>query len=497
VANAVDEPQAVHPAGETLVIPVGSVTGIPTQAIEALASPQLHVDELAARIGLARPGATARVPIHDGPELLFVCVGADGVEASVDDVRRAAMAAARRCADRVSVTTTLCCAGSAGSAEATAAAEGWVLGSYQYRPESALDVVANAAAAARGEADRLATVTHLAADLDAVRLGTVLGEAANLARDLVNTPAAALVPEDFAAVCERIGEACGFDVSVRREEELRAEGFGGLIGVGRGSLHQPVLVEMRYGPEDGTRHIAIAGKGITFDAGGLSLKSTRGMLTMKADMAAAAAVLAAFVALSRLGSPTPVRGYLACAENMPGPDAMRIGDVLRHRDGTTVEVTDADCEGRLVLADAIAFAVEANPAAIVDLGTLSSTTGLGPDIWAGFGTDSGLVEELAAAGRASGEVGWPMPLWKPYAAGLASDVADHRNYDHDATQPYGSMLAALFLEPFSRGLPWAHIDLGLTVMRSQPDETWCAGANGRGARTLARFLLAWDGAGTT
>jgi leucyl aminopeptidase len=200
-------------------------------------------------------------------------------------------------------------------------------------------------------------------------------------------------------------------------------------------------------------------------------------------------VLGAFVALAGLGSDVPVRAYLACAENLPGPTATRIGDVLRHRNGRTVEVTDADCEGRLVIADAIAYAAEAGPAAIVDLATLTSSSGLGPDIWAGFGSDDALLSEALAAGRAVGEPGWAMPMWEPYGAGLASDVADARNFDPDATQVHGGITAALFLQPFNAGVPWAHLDLGLTVMRTAPDRYWARGANGRGVRTITRLLL--------
>lgn len=467
--------------GTTVVVPIGAGGTAPSALDDFLIGAGANVDVrgIGRRLGLVEPGEVARVPLVDGPDLVYVVVGDPCPNLEFDHVRQAAMAAARRCGSASAVFNAVGCWDDADPRCATAAAEGWVLGAYQYRRDwTVSDLLARL---------EPAPVRHWGAELP-VRDGVVLGGAANLARDLVNAPPGQLPPARLASVCEELGRALGFEVRVHDHVALEREGFGGIVGVGRGSACPPVLVELRRGG-DGP-HTALVGKGITFDAGGISLKPSQGMLAMKADMSGAAAVLGAFVALAGLRSHVPVRAYLACAENMPGPAATKIGDVLRQRGGRTVEVTNADCEGRLVVADALAYAIEAAPAAIVDLATLTSTTGLGPEIWAGFGTDDALLAQVLAAGNASGEPGWAMPLWAPYRKGLVSDVAESRNFDPEATQPYGAITAALYLEPFAAGVPWAHVDLGLTVMTSGPDRYRASGANGRGVRLLSRFLLA-------
>ncbi|MFB9831410.1 leucyl aminopeptidase family protein, partial [Actinoallomurus acaciae] len=355
-------------------------------------------------------------------------------------------------------------------------AENWLMGGYAFD--------AYRTTAGRTVCEEL---TMWRCDARSVETGVIIGEAANHARDLVNTPAGDLVPLDLAARCQDLADTYGFTVRLVQGQELIDGGFGGLLGVGAGSAHPPVLIEIERGRPD-LPHVALVGKGITFDSGGLSLKSTSEMLTMKADMSGAASIIGALVALERLGSPTHVRAYLACAENMPGTTAMRVGDVLRHRNGLTTEVVDTDCEGRLVLGDALAYAAEAAPAEIIDIATLSSSSGLGPDMWAVLGTDPGIVERLLQAGAASGEPGWELPLWDAYASRLRSDVADIRNYDLSIVTPFGAILAALYLRRFVTGVPWAHIDLALTVMRSERTAAWSTGANGNGTRTLARYL---------
>ncbi|MBO9523698.1 MAG: leucyl aminopeptidase [Nocardioidaceae bacterium] len=462
----------------TIIVPVGVDGGVPPTVLRAVAGLGIDADleAWAPRLGLRRPGDTAVLPLGSGADVLLTAVGGADPALEHDHVRQAAMAAARRLSPggaAVNLTGTW----SDEEGAYAAAAEGWTLGAYAYAAPS--DGAVLLSRMAPGD------VRHAGPE-EVVREAVVAASATNLARDLVNAPPGQLVPERLASLCADLGAALGFDVRVHRRPELEAGGFGGILGVGRGSENPPVLVELARGAGDS--HVALVGKGITFDAGGLSLKTSRGMLTMKADMSGAAAVLGAFVALATLGSDVSVRGYLACAENMPGPSATRIGDVLRHRGGRTVEVTDADCEGRLVVGDALAYAVEHAPAAIVDLATLTSSSGLGPQLWAGFGNDRPLLDEVLSAGSASGEPGWPMPLWEPYRPGLRSDVADARNFDPDATQAFGGITAALYLRPFVDDVPWAHVDLGLTVMRSAADDIWAGGAYGRGVRTLTRFL---------
>ncbi len=235
-------------------------------------------------------------------------------------------------------------------------------------------------------------------DPAAVETGVILGEATGVVRDLVNTPGGELPPQALAAACRELGAAHGFEVRVLEREELERERFGGLLAVAAGSAEEPVLIELERGDRD-RPHLALVGKGITFDAGGLSLKSPAGMRTMKGDMSGAAAIVGALVAADRLGLPSHVRAYLPCAENMPGGAALRVGDVVRHRNGLSTEVLDTDCEGRLVLADALAYAAEPRPAQLIDLATLSSYTGVGPELWAVLGTAPEICRRLRGSRR--------------------------------------------------------------------------------------------------
>ncbi|WCB95155.1 putative cytosol aminopeptidase [Baekduia alba] len=457
-----------------LAVPVLADGTVPEAALRALGPAGAAAAALAARLAPHVLGAHAWVaPAAGGPDVLLVGVGA----ADLGALRTAAMAAGR-VADRPRVASLLAAAyASADAAAATAVAEGWALGAYRF------DAYRSRATASRAE-----EVVLVGGDPDAVALGAALGEAAGVTRDLVNTPPGDLPPLALADRCRELGAVHGFTVRVREGRELAQGGFGGLLAVGAGSANPPALIELERGrPED--PHIALVGKGITFDAGGLSIKTNLEMQTMKADMAGAAAVIGAFVAADRLGLDTHLRGYLACAENLPSGSAFRVGDVLRHRNGLTTEVVDTDCEGRLVLADVLAYTAEAAPSLIVDLATLSSQTGLGPRMWAGLGTDRAAVARLVAAGAASGEPGWELPLHEGYLDHLRSGVADLRNRDPAFAYAPGAVLAGLYLRHFVADVPWAHMDLGISVMRPRGDRAWAEGANGTGARTLARFLL--------
>lgn len=464
---------------DAIVVPVFTDGTVPAAVLDALGPLAGDVPATAARFAWSKPGASVWLaPGSGAPDLLLLGVGAAG-EIDRDALIVAAMAAGRA-NDRPRVACLLALAAPSEPAAGTIVAENWVIGSYRFdRYRSGDHPVRPEEVWFWGTA---------AAD---VELGVVLGEAANRTRDLVNTPAGDLTPLMMAEHCRELGASYGFTVSVIRGQDLVDGGFGGLLGVGVGSANPPVLIEIERGRTDRPQ-LALVGKGITFDAGGLSLKTTKEMLTMKADMSGAAAIVSSLVAADRLGLGTRVKAYLACAENMPSGTAGRIGDVLRHRNGLTTEVVDADCEGRLVLGDALAYAAEHAPTHIVDIATLTASTGLGPDLWAGIGTDGTLVHDLLSAGADSGEPGWQLPLWTRYAARLRSDVADLRNHDPSIEYPFGSVLAAQFLRQFVGSVPWAHIDLALTVMRSDDTPIWRSGANGNGTRTLARHLMASD-----
>jgi leucyl aminopeptidase len=470
---------------DAIAVPVFSDGIVPAPVLAALGPYGESMPGLTARLGLRKAGSHWWVSTGpSGPDLLLTCIGPPSdAGATADGLRVAAMTAGKT-ADRQRVASLLTAACPSDPGSAITVTESWVMGAYQFnryrtgdRPAACEEVV------------------MWGCDPAQVKQGLVLGEAASSARDLINTPAGDLPPLALADRCRDLASAHGFTVNVHQGQALEDGSFGGLLAVGAGSINPPVLIELERGRRD-LPHLALVGKGITFDSGGLSLKSTRDMQTMKADMAGAASIIGALIAAERLGVETHVRAYLACAENMPGGTAVRVGDVVHHRNGLTTEVIDTDCEGRLVLSDALTFAAEGMPTHIIDIATLAATTGLGPDLWAVLGTDASIVRQLLDAGTASGEPGWQLPLWDGYAGRLRSDIADLRNYDPTITQPFGAVLAALYLRHFVAGLPWAHIDLGLTVMRTEATAAWRSGANGNGTRTLARYLAKTAPAGT-
>jgi leucyl aminopeptidase len=194
-------------------------------------------------------------------------------------------------------------------------------------------------------------------------------------------------------------------------------------------------------------------------------------------------------ALRRLGCPANVRAYLACAENMPSGSAVRPGDILTHRNGTTSEMISPDAEGRLVLADALALAAESAPTRMIDIATLTGSTALGTDLWAVMGTDRILAAQLVAAGQQCGEPGWELPLWSNYRKAIESEVADVKNLQTGLVADFGAILGGLYLREFVGEIPWVHMDIGSSAFRHQPDEMWAAGATGNPTRTLIRYLV--------
>jgi leucyl aminopeptidase len=269
-------------------------------------------------------------------------------------------------------------------------------------------------------------------------------------------------------------------------------GCGGLLGVNMGSVEEPRLVKLDYVPGGSPAgHLAMVGKGITYDSGGISLKPSDPMhLLMKMDMGGAAAVLGAFTGLRDLGVGARVTGYLSCTDNMPSGTAYMLGDVLRIRGGTTVEVKNTDAEGRLVMADAIVLAKEDSPAAIVDVATLTGAalTSLGPSLAALIGNHDGMVEQLKEASAATDELVWQLPLEKRYRKLLDSEIADISNLGGPHA---GTITAALFLAEFVGDTPWAHVDIAGT-MQVDADESWRSkGATGFGARLLLEVARAF------
>jgi len=343
---------------------------------------------------------------------------------------------------------------------------------------------------------RALTPAELAEGAEAVRRAGVVARAVLAARDLVNTPSLVKSPEWLADAAMATARAAGLDARLLDAKELAAGGFGGLTNVGRASSRPPYLVELRYqGPpaQEGpaARHRVLVGKGITFDSGGLSLKPPGSMTAMKTDMSGAAAVLATMAALPELGAPGKVTGLLCIAENMIGADAMRPGDVISCWGGTTVEVLNTDAEGRLVLADGLAYAAGALGAEVlVDLATLTGaiSVALGRRTAGLFASDDALAAALTAAAEDAGERVWRLPLVEEYRPALESTVADLSNMGSALNVGAGSISAALFLREFTAGLPWAHLDIAGTARSDSDDAEITRGGTGWGVRTLLRWL---------
>ena len=326
---------------------------------------------------------------------------------------------------------------------------------------------------------------------DGIGLGEITAGATNFARDLVNEPAGGMTPERMVEIARQVAQEEKIGIKVFEPDELRGMGMGGILGVGQGSKHPPRLIQLEYHPEDrATRKVALIGKGLTFDSGGLSLKTSEGMETMKCDMAGSAAVLATLKALPGLAPRAEVIGLMGMAENMPGGGAIRPGDILKIMNGKTVEVRNTDAEGRLVLADCLSYASTFKDLdEAVDLATLTGAcvVALGPMAAGVFGNSRELVDDiLAAAGRA-GEAMWPLPLYSEYSEHIRSDIADVKN---TGIRYGGAITAALFLSEFVRpGLRWAHLDIAGPAFGDKDYSYMKRGGSGAGVRTLVRYLM--------
>ncbi|MFC4532480.1 leucyl aminopeptidase [Sphaerisporangium dianthi] len=327
-----------------------------------------------------------------------------------------------------------------------------------------------------------------------VERAEVIARATALTRDLANTPSSEKNPAWLAARAAELAGREGLTIKVWEPDDLAGGGFGGILAVGQGSISPPRLIQLSYEPEQPAGdHIVLVGKGITFDSGGLSLKPTEGMKFMKTDMAGGAVVIAVLGALRRLGVRARVTGLVAAAENMPSGSAQRPGDVITHYGGRTVEVLNTDAEGRLVLADALAYADDVlDPDTVIDLATLTGAIGvaLGRDIGAVFSSADDLAKELLEAGSRSGEALWRMPLIDEYRAALDSPVADLSNIDAENKYGGGSITAALFLREFAGGRRWAHLDIAGVARTTADDGIFTKGATGFGARLLLDWLTA-------
>jgi leucyl aminopeptidase len=416
-------------------------------------------------------------------QLVVVGLGAG----TSDDLRRAGAAAARRTASHGRVI--LAVADGLDGDRLRALTEGWLLASYRFsrrskpsEPTTTSLVLCHASTTARSTEHREVTK------------GVATARAVHLARDLANAPSNEKSPADLVAAARSVADQHGLAMRLWDEQSLRDEGFGGLLAVGAGSAVPPALVELSYVPKRRAKaapHIVLVGKGITFDSGGLSLKPADFMTTMKTDMSGSAAVLATMGALADLGAVVRVTALLAIAENMPGAASFRPGDVITHYGGTTSEVFNTDAEGRLVLADALAYAdAHLSPDVLVDIATLTgaASVGLGRHHGALYATDAALTKQFVAASKASGEKVWPMPLVEEYRGALDSDIADLSHIERDRKIGGGSITAALFLREFVGDRRWVHLDIA-GPGRSDADRFEISrGGTGFGTRVLLRWL---------
>lgn len=424
------------------------------------------------------------------PTVVVVGLGARAA-ADAGAVRTAALKASGAIRGRRRVATALGQVGPDRAASVRAAIEGAWLGSYQ-RPRP------GAAPRPAHESVPGALVVLVDADdakdpevKDAVVRGQVTGELSGWVRTLVDLPASHLTPTLLAEAVSGEAEGAGVHVRVWDRDEMAAAGFGGILAVSAGSAEPPRVVELCYG--DQTAPLGLVGKGLTFDAGGINLKKPMSEVHwMKCDMASSAAVAAAVVGAARLGLDVGVCAILPLTENMPSGTATRPGDVITHPDGTTTEVADTDCEGRVVLADGIAHLVAAGASAVIDVGTLTDAAGYGPSLLAAASTDDDLVAEVLAAGAAGGEHGARLPLVPEYVELMRSPVADLVNGTIDI--PDSAVLAATYLRHFARDTPWVHLDVGSTAWLERDWGGFPAGPTGVPLRTLLRLLEGRDAA---
>ena len=485
---------AVDLGAEVVAVPVRQGPVAPATGLDE-ALPFTPDELLTLHKAKGEPGEIVSAQVRLGDrvrELLLYGVG----DAAPADLRKAGAAVARRGKGRTAVAAQVPAASGDGLA---AFAEGALLACYEFtigKPPAkrAPGTIALVAGPENGDEP----------DSAAIERAAVRARATALARDLANTPSREKDPSWLAAEAERVAGEAGLTVRVRGEKELVEEGFGGLVAVGGGSSRPPRFIELSYdpwsaGPQDDPgsgsepeRHVVLVGKGITFDTGGLSLKPNEGMKAMKTDMAGGATVIAVMGALRELGVRARVTGLIAAAENMPSGSSMRPGDVIAHYGGKTSEVLNTDAEGRLVLADALAYAdARLDPDVVVDVATLTGAAkvALGLRHAALFSNDDDLAAALTRAGDDAGDPVWRLPLVEEYREAIDSDVADVNNIGRGGYGG-GSITAALFLREFVGDRPWAHLDIAGPGRAGSDDAEITRGATGFGTRLLLSWLTA-------
>ncbi|MDQ6910250.1 MAG: leucyl aminopeptidase [Actinomycetota bacterium] len=466
------------------VLGVPVFEGDPLQAVPGSGA-ELDGDYLAARAFRGSVGEALAVPADDRTTIVAIGMGPrQGM--SAETLRRSTAAFVRATWHDAEATTTILAAVPEGIDPAEAGqsvAEGGALAAYGFTRYKGSP-----------KPCRLETLTFVGKGAKARRgleRGARIAAAVAMARDLVNEPAGAMTPARLADVASELAARDGLDLTIWDETRIAKERLGGLLGVAAGSDEAPRLIELVYDPPGARATVALVGKGITFDSGGLSIKTAEGMESMKTDMSGAAAVLAAMSTLRTLAPKVKVIAIVPATENMPGGRATKPGDVLTIRNGKTVEVLNTDAEGRLVLADGLSLAVEAGVDAIIDVATLTGACviALGRKVAGLMGNNEAWTDQVRAAAARAGEAVWPLPLPDDYRKSIESDIADVRNI---STDRYGGALTAgLFLKEFVGDVPWAHLDIAGPARSDSEDGYVHKGGTGMGVRTLVEAVTSF------
>lgn len=332
--------------------------------------------------------------------------------------------------------------------------------------------------------DKGVNVVYVEASESVVRKAEKIAEAMAFTRNLANEPAQFATPSELASI------ACdlGLETKIYDKDECEKMGMGAFLAVGRGSSQEPKFIHMKYSCANPKKKIALVGKGITFDSGGLDIKPASSMLTMKDDMSGAACVLGVMSIIKELAPEVEVHGIIAACENMPGCSAYKPGDILTAKNGKTIEVDNTDAEGRLTLADALCYACELGVDEVIDLATLTGAcmVALGSQAAGIMGNDDELVKKLIATAEKSGERYWELPMWEEYGESLKSDIADMKN---TGSRWGGAQTAGVFLKKFVKDVKWAHIDIAGVAFLEKPHKELGKGASGAGVRTLLNYLI--------
>lgn len=334
------------------------------------------------------------------------------------------------------------------------------------------------------KATRVDEITFAKFSEKEVKEGIVFGDAMKFARDLANEPADFATPSKLAEIASNLD---GITTKIYDKEEIERMGMGAYLAVGKGSIQPPKFIHMKYTGKNAKKKIALIGKGICFDSGGLDIKPPASMLTMRDDMSGAACVLAVMRALTALEPDVEVHGIIAACENMPSGSSYKPGDILRAKNGKTIEVDNTDAEGRLTLADALCYACELGVDEVIDIATLTGAcvVALGSTVAGIMGNDEDMISVLIRTAKNSGEKFWELPLFPEYKDSLKSDIADMKN---TGSRQGGASIAGVFLKEFVDGPKWAHIDIAGTAFLEKPQKEFIAGATGAGVRTLLNYV---------